>query len=73
MQLVVTCGRFARVPVSFLSTSVHCRLTAARGLGLLYGSNMAGGRYAYPYGPSPTDESLKLKVLDDEKHSVVLD
>ena len=34
---------------------------------------MAGGRYAYPYGPSPTDESLKLKVLDDEKHSVVFD
>ncbi|CAH3146579.1 unnamed protein product [Porites lobata] len=22
---------------------------------------MAGGRYAYPYGPSPTDESLKLR------------
>ena len=47
---------------------------AARGLGLLlYGSNMAGGRYAYPYGPSPTDESLKLRVLDDEKHSIVFD
>ena len=50
------------------------RLAAARGLGLLlYGSNMAGGRYAYPYGPSPTDESLKLRVLDDEKHSIVFD
>ena len=50
------------------------RLAAARGLGLLlYGSNMAGGRYAYPYGPSPTDESLKLRVLNDEKHSIVFD
>ena len=53
------------------------RLAAARGLRglglLLYGSNMAGGRYTYPYGPSPTDESLKLRVLDDEKHSIVFD
>ena len=50
------------------------KLAAARGLGLLlYESNMAGGRYAYPYGPSPTDESLKLRVLDDEKHFIVFD
>ena len=26
---------------------------------------MAGGRYSFPYGPSPTDESLKLKVSFD--------
>ncbi|XP_074626823.1 uncharacterized protein LOC141884838 [Acropora palmata] len=23
---------------------------------------MAGGRYSYPYGPNPTEESLKLKA-----------
>ena len=28
-------------------------------------SKMAGGRYSYPYGPNPTEESLKLKVQVD--------